>query len=378
MYSIPLYSTVDGHLGYISFIFWVVHMIFLLHSFTVINYIHWFNVNPITHSWGFSSWATIFICWDCGCAVLSHVWFFVIPWTGACQALLSMEFFRQEHFSGLPFLTPGDLPDPGIEPVSLVSPALAGTWEALTLKLTSLFSFCLKPLLSFGIKDILTSQQELENVPFLFSGRIWFCLSSSSKYFIIEHLVEFSGKEFDFCPTNPEGAKSKLKLPVMFFNIGKSSQAVLVLSDFTNLFRICLTFPLEFVWHFPTYLFIYFKLVFLFIFDCAGSLLLCTVFSSCSEHKLLSSYWCTGFSLWWLLLSQSTGSRYMWASTVAAHWLTSCGIWALELRLSSCGSHIYLIYIMWNLPGPGIRHMSPALAGRFLSTESPGKSSPQS
>ena len=36
------------------------------------------------------------------------------------------EFSRQEYWSGLPFLTPGDLPDPGIEPMSLVSPALAG------------------------------------------------------------------------------------------------------------------------------------------------------------------------------------------------------------------------------------------------------------
>ena len=35
-----------------------------------------------------------------------------------------MEFLRQGYWSGLPFLTPGDLPDPGIEPVSLVSPAL--------------------------------------------------------------------------------------------------------------------------------------------------------------------------------------------------------------------------------------------------------------
>ena len=46
-----------------------------------------------------------------------------------------MEFSRQEYWSGLPFPTPGDLPDLGIESVSLVFPALAGgfctTWEAL-------------------------------------------------------------------------------------------------------------------------------------------------------------------------------------------------------------------------------------------------------
>ena len=45
------------------------------------------------------------------------------PWTVACQAPLSMEFSRQEYWSGLPFPPPGDLPDPGVEPTS---PALAG------------------------------------------------------------------------------------------------------------------------------------------------------------------------------------------------------------------------------------------------------------
>ena len=44
----------------------------------------------------------------------------------AHQAPLSMEFSRQEHWSGLPFPTPGDLRNPGIEPMSLASPALAG------------------------------------------------------------------------------------------------------------------------------------------------------------------------------------------------------------------------------------------------------------
>ena len=43
----------------------------------------------------------------------------------ARQALLSMEFSRQEYWSELPFLTPEDLPNPGIEPTSLTSPALA-------------------------------------------------------------------------------------------------------------------------------------------------------------------------------------------------------------------------------------------------------------
>ena len=48
------------------------------------------------------------------------------PWTVAHQALLSMGFPRQEYWSELPFPSPGDLPDPGIKPMSLASPALAG------------------------------------------------------------------------------------------------------------------------------------------------------------------------------------------------------------------------------------------------------------
>ena len=54
---------------------------------------------------------------------LSHVRLFVTPWTVTYQAPLSMGFSRQEYWSGLPFPSPGDLPDPGIEPRS---PA----WEA--------------------------------------------------------------------------------------------------------------------------------------------------------------------------------------------------------------------------------------------------------
>ena len=72
--------------------------------------------------------------------VLSHfsrVWPSVTPWTVALQAPLSMDFSRQEYWSGLPCPPPGDLPDPGIKSTSLMSPALAGgflttsvSWEA--------------------------------------------------------------------------------------------------------------------------------------------------------------------------------------------------------------------------------------------------------
>ena len=55
------------------------------------------------------------------CSVMSDI--FVTSWTVACQALLSMEFSRQEYWSELPFPSLGDLPDPGME---TASPALAG------------------------------------------------------------------------------------------------------------------------------------------------------------------------------------------------------------------------------------------------------------
>ena len=68
----------------------------------------------------------------------SRVQFFVILWTIASQAPLSMGFSRQENWSGLPCPPPRDLPNPGIEPASLTSPALVAgffntsdTWEAM-------------------------------------------------------------------------------------------------------------------------------------------------------------------------------------------------------------------------------------------------------
>ena len=67
----------------------------------------------------------------------SHVWLFATLWTTAHQVPLSVGLFRQEHWSGLPCPPPGDLPNPGVKPTSLLSPALAGgffttgaTWEA--------------------------------------------------------------------------------------------------------------------------------------------------------------------------------------------------------------------------------------------------------
>ena len=55
----------------------------------------------------------------------SCVWFFVTPWTVAPKAPLSVGFSRQKYCSGSPCLPPGALPNPGVEPMSLMSPALA-------------------------------------------------------------------------------------------------------------------------------------------------------------------------------------------------------------------------------------------------------------
>ena len=80
----------------------------------------------------------------CMCAcVLSNVQLFATPWNVAHQASLSVEFSRQEYWRGLPFPTPGNLPNPRIKPTSLTSPELAGgffttgaSWKVLFPKLT--------------------------------------------------------------------------------------------------------------------------------------------------------------------------------------------------------------------------------------------------
>ena len=62
----------------------------------------------------------------CGLSRFSHVQLSATPWTVARQAPLSVGFSRQEYWSGWPFPSPGDLPNPGVEATSLMSPALTG------------------------------------------------------------------------------------------------------------------------------------------------------------------------------------------------------------------------------------------------------------
>ena len=112
------------------------------------------------HVWG-SSICMPFPALPFFMCVLSHfsrVWLFATLWTVAHQAPLSMGFCRQEYWSGLPCPPPGDLPDPGIEPTTLMPPALAGRffttsaiWKALFAMQTwenDLTSLCLCFLVS--------------------------------------------------------------------------------------------------------------------------------------------------------------------------------------------------------------------------------------
>ena len=115
---------------------------------------------------------------------LSPVQLFVTPWTVARQAPLSMEFSRQEYWSGLPFPSSGDLPDPGMEPVSPESPALAGGFFATgppgklkDLGLGLQFFFLVISLSDFSIWVVPVSQA---------------VMNDSFSFSFLEYIVQFS------------------------------------------------------------------------------------------------------------------------------------------------------------------------------------------
>ena len=99
----------------------------------------------------------------CVLSCFSHVWPFVTPWIVAHQAALSMGFSREEYWSGLPCLLPGDITDLGIEPTSL-TPTLAGrffttspTWEvqnAQAFTLNTIISYIQKKMLKAVVWDL--------------------------------------------------------------------------------------------------------------------------------------------------------------------------------------------------------------------------------
>ena len=78
----------------------------------------------IKFSLDFYVWCQMLLISWCVLSHFSHVWLSVTLWTVACQAPLSMGFSRQEYWSGLPCPPPEGLPNPGIEPMSPMAPAL--------------------------------------------------------------------------------------------------------------------------------------------------------------------------------------------------------------------------------------------------------------
>ena len=87
----------------------------------VFYFLQWSKHNNF-HLWQNLRWGEV--------KLFSCVQLFVTPWTVACQAPLSLGFSRQEYWSGLPFPSPGDLPNPRIEPRSPASEADALTSES--------------------------------------------------------------------------------------------------------------------------------------------------------------------------------------------------------------------------------------------------------
>ena len=86
--------------------------------------IYWkdyFLYNKLQWSSHHQTWTSSHHAW-----VLSRMQLFVTPWIATHQAPLSMGFSRQRYWTGLQFSSPEDLPDPGMEPMSLESPTLAG------------------------------------------------------------------------------------------------------------------------------------------------------------------------------------------------------------------------------------------------------------
>ena len=118
-----------------------------------------FGFTKIKHpKWLITQWHWLYQLLGSLCAqTLCPVQLFATPWTVARQAPPSMGFSRQDSWSGLPFPSPGDLPDPGIEPTALASPALAGRYFTTVMQTThththvphcSLGHFCWYPSLT--------------------------------------------------------------------------------------------------------------------------------------------------------------------------------------------------------------------------------------
>ena len=125
--------------------------------------------------------------WKVKMKSLSHVQLLATPWTAAYQGPSSMGFSRQEYWSGLPFLSPEDLPNPGTEPKSSASPALAGRFFT-----TELFGkpFPLSHSSSFVSCYLLNSRKILSVSPY-----IWYPFQIPILLWIILFCNMFLGKQ---------------------------------------------------------------------------------------------------------------------------------------------------------------------------------------
>ena len=136
-------------------------------------------------------WVDIFFSnsgkWKVKVKSLSHVWLLATAWTAAYQAPPFMGFSRQEYWTGLPFPSPEDIPNPGIEPKSSASPALAGRFFT-----TELFGkpFPLLHSSSFVSCCLLNSRKILSVSPY-----IWYPFQIPIFLWIILFCNMFLGKQ---------------------------------------------------------------------------------------------------------------------------------------------------------------------------------------
>ena len=114
---------------------------------------------------------------------MERKWHFLFKNDVTCQDPLSIEFSRQEYWSGLPHPPPGDLPDPGIEPKSLASPALTGrlfttstTWEAQNKCVISFFGL----FISLSNGNVNVSNKPKRKLHAFFKIQIWRCYQSKA------------------------------------------------------------------------------------------------------------------------------------------------------------------------------------------------------
>ena len=133
------------------------------------------------------------------CALLSHVRLFATPWTVAYQTPLSMEFSRQECWSGLPFPCAGDLPHPWVVPTALASPSLAGRF------------FTTAPLGKHSTHKKKKSHYE--------------CETDGEKVLkVVKHHDNLERESKVTCGQHPRGKQSNIPCHVAFLTTGQTDQ----------------------------------------------------------------------------------------------------------------------------------------------------------